>query len=88
MYGKVIVDKQEGDGPDVDIGKDFLENLPTGNHATLGSMYFNLPKFEVLYDEFTKTIKLKKKRILNIRKEDVMGCNLMPITIKLKEKKQ
>lgn len=88
MYGKVIIDKEDSDPLEVDVGKDFMENLPIGNYATLGSTFFNLPKFEDLYKEFKSIVKIKKKRILDIKKEDVSTYNLVAVNIRLKGDKK
>jgi hypothetical protein len=85
MYGKVIMDKRPGDGPDTDMGKDFLENLPTGNFSTLGSMYLGLPKFEELYVEFEKELKPKTRNVLKINKKDAMGYNIVPVKLTTKK---
>lgn len=86
MYGKVIVDKEEGDPVGRDVGKDFLENLTIGNHGSLGREFFNLPGFDDLYREFREDfINERIKEVIVVEKDDHNKAYVPTVVIELKK---
>lgn len=62
LVGKINIqgdfDFVKDEDEDYDMGKDFVENMLIKNPCNMGSKWFGLPTFEVLYDEFKSSLNL------------------------------
>jgi hypothetical protein len=63
MYGRFEIDGE------IDSGKEFTENMIINNPSLLGSKWFNLPSFDVLYNEFLKSNSIRTHKKIFIGSE-------------------